>query len=93
MGVQAKVVMFLETANTEKAFPCVAVVILSLFYLPPNLRQILLHRLGIAVGDDFQQLLQFEADVLHLGGGAGVSRVSYAPYRITSRGDRFITKG
>ena len=44
----------------------------ELFYLLPNLRQIPFHPLRVLVGDDFQQLLQFEADVLHLGGGAGI---------------------
>ena len=43
-----------------------------LFYLLPNLCQIPLHSLRVLVGDDFQQLLQLEADVLHLGGGAGI---------------------
>ena len=43
-------------------------------YLLPNLRQIPFHPLRVLVGDDFQQLLQFEADVLYLRRGAGIEQ-------------------
>lgn len=47
---------------------------LFLFNLFPDFRQVFLHPFGILIGDNLQQPFQFQADILHLSGGAGIEQ-------------------
>lgn len=45
-----------------------------LFNLFPDFRQVFLHPFGILIGDNLQQPFQFQADILHLSGSAGIEQ-------------------